>query len=229
MRMIVAAILISAFAAPAQALPPLLEQAIAAAETAAANAPRFAFTRSVDADGDVNVAARFDPNGPEGGRWTLMRPVDAELKKAEREVFDGIVEDDEADIDAMVEEPRELIGGDVRLVREDDTLAVFETDAPDDDEGDEDYAKFKQALKAEIAVDKLCGCLVSFRLYNIASFKPAAVAKVKEFDMTISFAEAWDGGPLITRRVDQKISGSALFQKFDQTVVIELSDVAPVE
>lgn len=231
MRILAAALGALALAGLAQAetaepvLPPELSAAYEGVRARFDDKTRFAFTHVLEA-GDVALTMRFDPALPKENRWTLVAPAEAELSKQAKSAFDELRKNSEdADVKLVARKPEGLLDADAAKLKE-EAGAVYFAGRPTKVMGSGGDGEKKQSaalekfLKAELGVTAEAPFLKTYRLFAEKPFKPVVVAKIKRFDMTITFAEAWPGGPIVTSGLVQDIAGSAMMQEFEEKVVM---------
>ena len=174
MRLILAAALCAAIAAPA------LAQRPAVLEAALSGTPREA-----------------DPAG--GARVTFTGPIDLDP----------------------------VVGDDARLLREDGDRRVyaFTPTAFPMGEGDGSVERMLDHLAGEIGIDVVSGELVWLRLYAPESFKPNMAVRIRRFEMVQRFVHEPAYAAPRMERLEMALEGSAAFQAFEQTRVIEVSNL----
>jgi hypothetical protein len=228
------ALVASLFPAAAHAQSPaLVEAAVRAIEARAEPDQRWSFTRTVTRGGE-SFSARFDPSRPAEDAWTLVSQGGVEgLSKEMRRLFDGLADEEEPDSDVVLggedeegESFGEQLGGAFALLREDDAEAAF-TFAPSQvGSADEEPPDFLSALSGELIIDKAAPLISSMRIFAEESFKPAPIARITAFEVTMGYAEVEPGGPVAMVLLDTHVAGSALFQEFEEAVRIENSGFA---
>ncbi len=207
--------------------PEPLEAAIQEAETLAADAPRFSFTRTVELEThDARFVARFNPEAEEGARWTLVEPSEEALEGQARQAWLNMQSEDEADIDVLVDEPRDFISGDAAESEASEEAVLFLGalgEAVEIEGGD----AIREALRVSVEVAREGPRLNEVRIFAEGRFRPSMIVRVDRFDQTIGIGDAWEDGPLVITRVDQSIAGSAMFQDFAEDVTLTHSDFSP--
>jgi hypothetical protein len=220
------------FVTPAAAEPPpLVETAIAAAVARLEPGQRWAFTRSVTIGGDT-LSARYDPTQPRDTAWTLIVPTDpAALTGDLAAYFERMRADDTPDLNALVGHDQEAmetyvgsLGDPMTMTHEDDAQAVFAFVPYLNNEG----RSLNGHLDGELVVEKATPLVTTLRYFTTGSFKPAPVARIDSFDMTLRFAEIEPGGPVAIVESARRLTGSALFRSLDQAVRIVTSDFVRV-
>lgn len=219
-------------AARAQDVAAVFEAAVADAIARSADAPRFSFTQTVvNLESGQRLVARFNPEGPEGARWSLMEPALEALEGEALQFWDRMRVQDEADIELLADDIEDMAPVDASYAGESEGRSVYRGVMPEASEDDEDRPPraMREAVTAEVIIDNAEQRLESYRLVAERAFRPNALARVTDFEMTIDFAEAWDEGPLVIARVSQAVSGSALFQSFNERFSITNDGFTPVE
>jgi len=69
----------------------------------------------------------------------------------------------------------------------------------------------RSALVTELTVSKQSPQFLAMKVFAKKPFKPEAMVKVREFIVRFEFAEAWSGGPLVTRTASRVLKGSYAF------------------
>jgi hypothetical protein len=199
---------------------------------------RWAFTREMETSSG-RVVARFDPSRPENRRWSPVSPASVEQMTDEQaDLYESFLAEPHADF-ALVfkpapgaEEPEEdfdletLADARGALVRTEGDFDVFAVDPTV--LGDDDMGEFADDLSAEVTLERGSGSVRALRVYADESFKPNVAARIRELDMTMQFGPLAPDGPDGMLAMQMRISGSALFQSFDETVRTVNSDFSPV-
>ncbi|MGX6647929.1 hypothetical protein ACWCOP_08300 [Maricaulaceae bacterium MS644] len=175
-------------------------------------------------------------------RYTLLAPSESDLTDAEREMWEGFLdpEDDafrEPDDDdgerRSVEflgplSLRGVVGSEASLAREADGLLIYSFTPlgfPGAQGEDESMAAMIEHLRGEIAVDPERGEPAWLHLFSTGSFKPHMVVRINDFSMRQIFThEAALGGPRLAR-MEMALNGSAAFQRFEQSMVVAVSNM----
>ncbi|MCF6437220.1 hypothetical protein [Pseudoalteromonas sp. MMG022] len=71
--------------------------------------------------------------------------------------------------------------------------------------------RIQSSLVTELTVSKQSPRFLALKVFAKKPFNPEAMVKVHEFIVRFEFAEAWSGGPLITRTVSKVLTGSYAF------------------
>lgn len=199
-------------------------------------------------DGE-GVTVRVDlENGD--ARYTLLSPSESDLTDAEREMWEGFLDpeddafrqqDDEDGEGRSIEflgplSLRGVVGSEASLERETDGLLIYSF-TPLGFSGaqgeDESMAAMIEHLHGEIAVDPVRGEPAWLHLFSTDSFKPHMAVRINDFSMRQIFThEAALGGPRLAR-MEMALDGSAAFQRFEQSMVMAVSnmvfDAAPAQ
>lgn len=73
-------------------------------------------------------------------------------------------------------------------------------------------SQLQRNLEAQLTVSKIEPRLLSQKIFSRTPFKPEAMVKVNKFQVRMTYAPAWQGGPLITQSVSRQLEGKyALF------------------
>jgi hypothetical protein len=240
MRLTIAAALSAAFIASGSGyaqLPAPLEAALSV-EARDLRPSSFEFQLETDGEG---VTVRVDLAGGDA-RYTLLAPSESDLTDSEREMWEGFMdpeddafreEDDEDGERRSVEflgplSLREVVGSDASLAREADGLLIYSFTPlgfPGSQGEDESMAAMIEHLHGEIAVDPARGEPAWLHLLSTDSFKPHMVVRINEFSMRQIFThEAALGGPRLAR-MELALDGSAAFQRFEQSMVMAVSNM----
>ncbi|MEQ8432796.1 MAG: hypothetical protein RIA71_01025 [Oceanicaulis sp.] len=202
----------------------------------------------LETDGE-GVTVRVDLAGGDP-RYTLLSPPESNLTDAEREMWEGFLDpeddvfrqqDDEDGEGRSVEflgplSLRGVVGGEASLAREADGLLIYSFTPlgfPGAQGEDESMAAMIEHLHGEIAVDPARGEAAWLHLFSTDSFKPHMAVRINDFSMRHIFThEAALGGPRLAR-MEMALDGSAAFQRFEQSMVMAVSnmvfDAAPAQ
>ncbi len=200
----------------------------------------------VSGDEPLTIEYTFDPAKPLAEQWGLVHPSEEENAKARADIIkdhekqlrkaakkEGEPEKgpDQQLILRSFKRDGEMAKDETLFLREEGDELIFSFDpgagsisfSGDGDSEDKGKKKKKNQknqkvdyLAGEIGISKSAKQILWMHVYATKSFKPVVVAKVKNFDMMVHFASAWDGGPLVTVRQEVTVSGSAMFRKFNQ-------------
>ncbi len=80
---------------------------------------------------------------------------------------------------------------------------------------------FASHMNGELFVDMQNKRISSIRVFSTEPFKPAAIAKIKSFEMIMKFAPAWPDGPMVTTHQEVTVAGKAMFKKFEQHTSVD--------
>jgi len=188
----------------------------------------------------MNEAAmelRFDGGQADGEEWTLLSPASPDVLSGELSEMwidmntpdDG--EDDERDGISVgsggglffTPETASMIAGNVERVSGGGYTFSPDLD-PDSDEADSmaEHMAGELSLAAAGHVDRI-------RIYAPESFKPNPAARIHEFEMVMDF-QTFEGLPApVMTSMSTVVDVSALFQRQQQNVRFEFSDVEYVE
>ncbi|MBL4616774.1 MAG: hypothetical protein JKY46_03685 [Robiginitomaculum sp.] len=208
-----------------------------AARSLAADGVRFSYNMDISVTGreEYTVSLAYQPLGDRAEQWQIVSPSLAENEEVYTEAKKQIDNDVEHKPDAK--DDRALIFDEMPgeandkpiFIAEEGGIAIYAIELTEEfmnsDGGDDDgMGKILKHLKGEIAINVATEQLLWLRMFAEKPFKPMAVAKIKKFDIKLHFAPAWDGGPVVQVRSESFVSGSALFQKFNEKSDIVFSN-----
>jgi hypothetical protein len=187
-----------------------LAQAVAATAAAKAN---YAFDVEIDTS-KLNWRARFDPDT--SPRLRLVSPRREDLENDQRRAFDRIAEEFEG-VSWCASEHMGRVG-DVRLVREDETSAVYAFQPTPESIRGEQLRQFAARLRGEMTIDKAARDVTRVRLYTPEAFSPFPLVRVDNANIVVTCATAPNGRRFAAETVSE-FRGSALGQEFDERSV----------
>ena len=166
-------------------------------------------------DAEVSAIGTIDPSQPEGQRIRVTSPLESEWTD---EFRDGLEEmESETDGDIWCADFAEMVPDEVSALAEsDETITYAFTPQPEAD-ADGMERKMMKKLEGTVTLDKSDGSVLSFNMTLPKPYKPAIVAKINAFEMAASCARAPDGRTFV-EQFDFSIAGSAMMQRFDETV-----------
>jgi hypothetical protein len=188
----------------------VLAQAVAATAAAEAN---YAFDVEIDTS-KLNWRARFDPDATP--RLRLVSPRRDELEGDQRRAFDRVAEDYEG-VSWCASEHLGRVS-DVRLVREDESSAVYAFQPTRESIRGEQARQFAQHLRGEMTIDKAAQDVTRVRLFTPEAFSPFPLVRVDRANIVIACAAAPNGRRFAAETVSE-FRGSALGQAFDERSV----------
>lgn len=205
MRFWAAPLLALTLAAPlaaAQAgMPALLSSAITA--TVAAEAP-YAYEVQVTSErGTLRYA--FDPNARGDARIRVISPAENTLDSRDRRLIEQAREDADGDIWCASRKLRDI--SDVRLLREDETTAVYSF-TPSIDQVGERGARYRQHIRGELTVHKPSQDVAAIRISTVRPFH-AAPARIDAITMNVR-CEPAENGRRYAAEVNSTFRGSIL-------------------
>ncbi len=217
----------SSFVAAEDTPPPQMarDMLIAAADLAAAHADtRFAYTVDYwgrENDEEVAVKVRYDPRLPVGERWRLVGASLEDLDKDLREEIEDLEDRKRPDGKLVYNKIGDVLAG-LALVEETDAYAIFRgpvngEDLPED------------VLQGTITLNKTTGHIERIELRALEPFKPAPIAKVKQFYQDQRFAPPLGDGPALLVESENDVSGKAMFKKFSNASRRRFSDIELVD
>jgi hypothetical protein len=184
----------------------------AVAETAAAKAD-YAFDVEIDT-AKLNWRARFDPAA--SPRLRLVSPRRDELENNQRRAFDRMAEEFEG-VSWCASEHMGRVA-DVRLLREDDTSAVYQFQPTPESIRGEQARQFANRLRGEMTIDKTARDVTRVRLYTPEAFSPFPLVRVDSANIVVTCATAPNGRRFAAETVSE-FRGSALGQDFNERSV----------
>jgi hypothetical protein len=207
----VAAVIALAAAAAAQnAAPALIADAVAATEAVKAD---YAFDYDLETSKQT-WRARFDPRT--NPRLRLVQPRREELKGDERRAFDRMAEQMEGVTWCAGENMGRVEN--VRLVREDETSAVYSFQPNAESIRGEQARRFADRLRGELTLIKATPDVTRIRLYTPQTFSPMPLVQVEQLNVVITCQAAPNGRRYAAETVTD-LRGSALGQAFNERSV----------
>lgn len=207
----VAAVIAFAAAAAAQsAAPALLASAVAATQAAKAD---YAFDYDLETSKQT-WRARFDPRTDP--RLRLVQPRRDELKGDERRAFDRLAEQMEGVTWCASENMGRV--SDVRLVREDETSAVYAFQPNAESIRGEQARRFADRLRGELTLVKATPDISRIRLYTPQAFSPMPLVQVQQLNIVITCQAAPNGRRYAAETVTE-LRGTALGRAFNERSV----------
>jgi hypothetical protein len=201
---------LAGFAAAQGAASTALAQAVAATTAAETE---YAFDVQIET-AKLNWQARFDPDATP--RLRLVSPRRDELENSERRAFDRIAEDYEG-VSWCANERLGRVT-DVRLVREDETSAVYAFQPTPESIRGEQARPYAERLRGEMTIDKTAHDVTRVRLYTPEAFSPLPLVRVDRANIVVTCAAAPNGRRFASETVTE-FRGSALGQAFDERSV----------
>ncbi len=194
----------------AQTAPTLLMQAVSATEAAKTD---YAFDFELETS-KQNWRARFEPGA--SPRLRLIEPRRDDLENDQRRAFDRMAEQ----MEGVSWCASEGLGraGDIRLVREDETSAVYSFQPNAESVRGEQARRFADRLRGEATVSKATPDVTRIRIYTPRSFSPMLMVRVDELNVVITCAAAPNGRRYAAHTVTT-VRGSALGQDFNERSV----------
>jgi len=194
-----------------------------AALSATVDGPIYSYDLTFQ-NNELNATGRLDPSRPLGQRIQVDTPQEADWDDDFREAIAEMESETEGDI--WCSSFAENIPADAALEEETETKAIYSfTPQANPDEPEE--GKFFSKLKGRVTIDKINPAILTFQMFAISPFKPVPVAKVTAFDMTVSCARSPDGRTY-GETMEVNVSGSAMFQKFEEFERRQISNLKEV-
>lgn len=224
--------------------PSALAQLPAPLEAALSFRPQEAQPRGLDfrlEEGGEGVTVRVDLAG-EAPAYTLLQPAEAELSEAEQEMWAEFL-DPEDDMFARQDRDgaspgflgpvslRAVIGDSAALQREEDGLNVYRfapqamIGALNADGEESGMDAMLEHMTGEIAVDAGLNEIAWIHLFAPESFKPNMAARISTLSIRQDFVQEPAYAAPRMERLEMAIVGSAAFQQFEQTLVMEISNL----
>jgi hypothetical protein len=239
MKTIFAAVLGAALLTPVA-----LAQLPAPLEAALSATPQEAQPRGLDfrlEEGGQGVTVRVDLAG-EAPAYTLLQPDEAELSEAQQEIWADFL-DPEDDVFARQDEDepvpgllrpvdlRDIVGDAATLLREENGLSVYGFTpqsmalSMSRDGGDSQTDSMLEHMTGDIAIDSGRNEVAWVHVFAPDSFKPTMAARINTFSMRQSFVQEPAYAAPRLERLELAVSGSAAFQTFEQTMVMEITNL----
>lgn len=185
---------------------------------------------------DTAMELEFDGTQPDGDEWTLISPADPDALSGELADMwvDMNTPDDEEEESRGISvgsggglfftpETASMIAGNVAR-----TSGGGYTFRPDLDPESDEADSMAENLAGEVSL-AAAGHVDRIRIHAPVSFKPHPAARVHEFEMTMEFQQL-EGLPApVMTSMSTVVDVSALFQRQQQSVRFEFSDVEYVE
>ena len=189
-----------------------------------------------------SVTFEMRPSGDGPPAYRLLEPDEAALSERQREVWTSVTRERTPDAgdDEGSSRPgagvnvgsvdfsglRAAIGGSATLEQTLPDGALVYSFAPRAlPGGNETPEAMLEALRGEVIVDPRRGELRRFRLFAEDSFKPNLAARIERFSLRQDYVhDATLDGPRFAA-FEMSMAGSAAFQRFERTLLIELLSV----
>lgn len=214
---ILAVLAFTAVAAAQGSAPALLTSAVAATQAAKAD---YAFDFDLETS-KLNWRARYDPRATP--KLKIVQPRREELKGDERRAFDRIAEEMEGVTWCASENMANVT--DVRLVREDETAAVYSFQPSAESVRGEQARRFADRLRGELTLIKATPDVSRIRLYAPEAFSPIPLTRLDELNIVITCQTAPNGRRYAAETVTT-LRGTALGQAFSERSVQRARNLA---
>lgn len=215
-RLLIASALALSISIPASA-DPLLEMMRAVSK----DGPVYAY-EMIYSDADFTAMGKIDPSQPEGERIKVTQPDPSEWSDDFR---DGLKEmDAETDGDIWCADFAERVPDTAALIEENDGTAVYTFTPQAEADAEKNEKKLMKQLNASVTLDKSDGSVLAFNMRLPKPYKPAMVAKINAFEMSVSCARAPDGRTFV-ESFNFAIEGSAMMQSFSESVSREITQL----
>lgn len=219
MRRLFALSLVLAATSLAASADPVLEKARAAAPTG----PLYIFDVAYD-DGADQFRMTVDQSKPKGQRVVDFSPAPEILKGDSAKTAKRLIEQTEGNV--WCNDFAENIPAGAKRASETDTTATYSF-IPQAGKDDGDLAKVYKFLSGKAVLDKATGAILSYEMSSPKAFKPAPVAKIDRFRMTVACTTAPDGRTYMTS-VNVDLAGSAMMKSFAQTEARKVTNLKAV-
>lgn len=176
--------------------------------------PIYAYEMTYSGQG-VTATGKIDPSQPEGKRIELYSPSMEDLPKDFREGLEDM--DADADGEIWCSDFAERVPNDASVTEEREASVVYAFSPVPEADADKNEQKMMKQLDGRVEIDKTDGSVLSFHMRLPKPYKPAMVAKINAFEMSVSCARAPDGRTYV-ETFDFDISGSAMMQSFDESI-----------
>ncbi|MEO1101112.1 MAG: hypothetical protein AAFW65_04635 [Pseudomonadota bacterium] len=196
---------------------------LAAALAAASDGPLYAYDMTFEGSG-VTERGKVDPTQPEGQRIT----VDSPAREAWPDGFEEDLKELDADADGDIwcAGLAEHVPEAVTLIEETDRTATYTFVPEPGENADGTDRKVMKKLIGEITVDTINPAILAFSMKAPKPFKPALVAKIETFDMSVQCARAPDGRTYV-EEMNMIVEGSALGQSFSERARQAITQLFP--
>lgn len=187
--------------------------------------PNYNYDMTIKAAEDlsVQVMTRVDMNKPVGERLQFLSATDDTVVD---DVMSSLeTEGDEGLGDIWCDQLADRVPSQYSIVNSTDAITVFEFEPLAETKEEE---KIFPHLRGRITVDKRTGQVIELKLSNTSPFKPSAIAKVRNLQITYS-CQRLPNGMMVLKTYSMSVSGSALLQSFEETEVVEFSNYHPSE
>jgi hypothetical protein len=193
--------------------------------SATSDGPVYAYEMTFSDDG-LLASGKVDPSQPEGQRVELYTPDQAALSD---EMRDGLEEIDRgADGDIWCADFAERVPSDAKQIAQSGPSVTYAFTPVPESDADKTEQKMMKKLDGEVTLDSTDGAILAFNMRLPKPYKPAMVAKIERFEMSVACDRAPDGRTYV-QSFDFDISGSAMMQRFEETVSRQITKLlAPV-
>ena len=200
--------------------PAPLEAAIEVAEAAKATPYLWAYDLELNLEGQ-DYRLRYDPRRTEDDGWSVLQPDPETLSEKQLKALSDLrTDDDDNDLfyDDLREDVREL-----GAAEETDAHWIYAFIPLGEDKKETEFLEDSE-MTGRIFVSKETGAITSINMTIGKPFKPAPIAKIRDLEIIQTYAPI-DGvdAPLIAS-VETKVSGSAMFQSFDEKEAVTFSN-----
>lgn len=197
--------------------PTLLTSAVSATQAAKAD---YAFDYDLETS-KMNWRARYDPRTTP--KLKIVQPRREDMKGDERRAFDRIAEEMEGITWCASENMGRIT--DVRLVREEETSAVYSFQPNAESVRGEQARRFADRLRGELTLIKATPDVSRIRLYAPEAFSPIPLTRLDELNIVITCQTAPNGRRYAAETVTT-LRGTALGQAFNERSVQRARNLA---
>ncbi len=191
----------------------------------------WTFTQTMAVE-DGRIVVRHDPRDP-ARRWTLLEPAPEAASEGVLLVMQSLETGEPGRGLLGYDLLDEAIGDDVMLAREEAEALIYRFTPMADPQGARQARAFMRKLRGEILVsrsgagaDGQAPWIQSVRIYAPRSFKPSLDARIHSFEQTALYG-LQNGVPLLQESTTA-VAGSALFEPFEESVTVRISDAVPM-
>ncbi|MGV6801478.1 MAG: hypothetical protein ACWA5L_06100 [bacterium] len=161
--------------------------------------------------GELKISATIDPTRQEGQRILNLSPA---MDTLPQQIVEAINHRDQNPEESFwCEGLKKMLPNDRQLLSESaDTQTWTFTPVPDQD--DKDEQRFMKYIQGKMTIAKKDQEVMAVQLIAPKPFKPAMIAKITDFNLTMECARGPDGRSYVAEMVTH-IAGSAAMQKFE--------------
>lgn len=204
-------------------LPASADDLLSALRSKVFDTPAMAFTTEFVVDG-IEAVAKVDPSQPEGQRFVITTPAEADWPEDFAEFVETSDEKTRGDI--WCSQFLEAVPDDAERTAETPEAVTYSFTPQPDEDADDTERKLFRKLVGTLVVSPDTLTITSYRMYLPAPTKPHFLAKIETFEMQAVCTPAENGNSYFTS-FDLHIAGSAMGQDFEQSDSRLLRDPVP--